>query len=128
LHHIEKRLRLRMVSAFKEDWPSLAEKVPLSLYAVIAICTQQLSPQAHESLCALAVFPPKPHCFSEEAALIMSRQPKEALKELWNAGLLEHWGPMHYTLHQTVVDYVRASTKSQWNNSDRSIRGGDRLV
>jgi len=126
LHHIEKRLRLRMVSASKEDWPSLAERVPLSLYAVIAICDQQLSPQAHASLCALAVFPPKPNCFSEEAALIMSRQPKEALKELWNAGLLEPWGPMHYTLHQTVVDYVRTSTKSLWNNSDRSIRGGDR--
>jgi hypothetical protein len=87
------------------------------LYATIALCTQQLSPQAQATLCALAIFPPKPHSFSEEAALVISKQPRETLDELWDAGLLENWGSGRYTLHQIVATYARARTKSQWDNS-----------
>jgi hypothetical protein len=81
--------------------------VPLSLYAAIAICDQQLSPEAHAALCALAVFPPKPQSFSEETALAMGRQSREVLEELCEVGLLENWGSTRYTLHQAVADYIR---------------------
>ncbi|HEX3643609.1 MAG TPA: hypothetical protein VHV10_20160, partial [Ktedonobacteraceae bacterium] len=67
--------------------------------------------------CALAIFPPKPHSFSEEAALVISQQPRETLDELWDAGLLENWGSGRYTLHQIVATYARAWTKSQWETA-----------
>jgi len=41
-----------------------------------------------------------------ETALAVSRQPKETLDELCDAGLLESWGWGSHTLHQAVVDYT----------------------
>jgi DNA-binding XRE family transcriptional regulator len=109
----EKRLRVSIPTTCGEGWPSFAETVLLSLYATIAICDQQLGQQTHAALCALATFLPKPHSFSEEAALVMSRQPRETLDELRHAGLLEYWGPRRYCLHQTIADYARARVKFQ---------------
>jgi transcriptional regulator with XRE-family HTH domain len=107
IHDTQESLRISMLTESTEGWPNLAETVPLSLYAAITICAQQLQPATQAALDALAIFPPKPHSFSEEAALAISRQPKETLDELCNAGLLENWGPNRYCLHAIVADYAR---------------------
>ena len=109
VHDTQERIRINMLTAPGDSWLSPTETTPLSLYAAIALCDQQLSPEAHAALCALAVFPPKSQSFSEEAALAMSQQPREILDTLWTAGLLENWGPSRYSLHQTVADYARAA-------------------
>jgi transcriptional regulator with XRE-family HTH domain len=118
LYDTQEHLRISMLSSPAESRPNLAESTPLSLYATIAICAQQLSPQTQATLDAIAIFPPKPQSFSEEAALTMSQQPRETLEELCNAGLLENLGPSRYSLHPTVADYARARVKSQWSNRD----------
>jgi len=87
---------------------SLAQTIPLNVHTVIALCDQSLSPQAHAALCALAVFPPQPKSFSQEAALAASQQPEEILDMLLAVGLLETCGLEHYTWHQAVAEYARA--------------------
>jgi transcriptional regulator with XRE-family HTH domain len=118
LHDIQENLRINMLTAPGDSWNGFAGNTLFSLYATIAICDEQLSPQAHATLCALAVFPPKPQSFSEEAALAMSREPREMLDTLRDAGLLEYWEPSRYSMHQTVADYARARVKSQSHNGD----------
>ncbi|HEX3642196.1 MAG TPA: NB-ARC domain-containing protein [Ktedonobacteraceae bacterium] len=86
---------------------SLAQSIPLNLHTVIALCDQSLSPQAHAALCALAIFPPQPKSFSQEAALAASQQPEETLDTLLAVGLLETCGPGCYTWHQAVAEYAR---------------------
>lgn len=102
----EHRLRVSIPPICGKGWTSSAETALLTLYATITTCDQQLTPQAHAALRALAIFLPKPHSFSEEAALVISQQPRETLDELCNAGLLECWGPRRYSLHQTIADYL----------------------
>ena len=107
LHSVPDHLRMCMPMT-SERFLSLARIVFLSLYSAIAVCTEQLSPEALATLGALAIFPPKPHSFSEEAALVISQQPREMLDELCDSGLLECWRPGRYSLHQTVACYVRS--------------------
>jgi transcriptional regulator with XRE-family HTH domain len=107
LHDTQHRLHVSIPTALRERSPSLPADIPLSLHATIAISDQQLSPQAHATLCALSIFPPKPNTFSEEAALAVSQQQVEMLDALWDAGLLESSRPERYTLHQTIADYAR---------------------
>ncbi|HEX3642783.1 MAG TPA: tetratricopeptide repeat protein, partial [Ktedonobacteraceae bacterium] len=111
LQDTQQRLRVSMPTPLKQRSPSLPDNMPVSLYAAIAISDQQLSPQAHDSLCALSVFPPKPNTFSEEAALAVSQKSVEMLDTLWDAGLLESQGPKRYTLQQTIADYARTRAK-----------------
>ncbi len=106
LHDTQQLLEVNMPAKWQERSPTLAMSAPQSLRAVIQISDEHLSKQAHDMLCALAVFPAKPNSFSEEAALAISQQPVEALDELWDIGLLESSGPERYTLHQTIVDYA----------------------
>ncbi len=113
LYDAKHRLGVSVPISLGERSPSLPEHIPLSLHAAIAISDQQLSPQAHATLCALSVFSPKPNSFSEEAALVVSQQPVEMLDALWDAGLLESCGPARYTLHQTIADYARTQAKDQ---------------
>jgi transcriptional regulator with XRE-family HTH domain len=108
VHNAKQRLHVSVPMAPRERTTNLPPGIPPSLYATIAVSDQQLSPQAHAALCALAAFPPKPSSFSEEEALVVSQQPTEVLDELWDTGLLETYGTGRYTLHQTVVDYARA--------------------
>lgn len=112
LQDTQQRLRVSMPTPLKQRSPSLPDNTPISLYAAIDISDQQLSPQAHDTLCALSVFPPKPNTFSEEAALAVSQKSVEMLDALWDAGLLESQGPRRYTLQQTIADYARTRTKS----------------
>lgn len=116
LQDTQERLRLSMPTASGQHGHSFVDMVPLCLYATIAICAQQLSPQAHACLCALAIFPANPQSFSEEAALAISQQPRKTLDMLCNVGLLENYGSRRYSLHQMVADYARAKITSQWRN------------
>jgi tetratricopeptide (TPR) repeat protein/transcriptional regulator with XRE-family HTH domain len=108
LRQANERLRLNEPQPLIGGHPSLPSGTPLSLQAVIGLSDQQVSKEAQATLRALAVFPPKPNTFSEEAALAVSDLPVEALDELTDAGLLESSGPERYTLHQTIADYARA--------------------
>lgn len=107
----EQRLRLSMPVALADRSTSLPADTPLSLYAAIAVSTQRLSEKEQDALCALAVFPPKPSSFSEEAALTVSMASEETLDLLWDAGLLESSGSGRYSLHQTIADYASSPKK-----------------
>ncbi len=109
LRDVEQRLRLSIQVAQAERPPCLAEGTPLSLYAAIAVSVQRLDVGAYDALRALAVFPPKPGSFSEEAALAVSGATPETLDVLWDAGLLESSASERYTLHQTIADYMHCA-------------------
>jgi len=108
LHRANERLQLNEPQPLIGGHPSLPVGAPLSLQEVIGLSDQQVSKEAQAVLRALAVFPPKPNTFSEEAVLAVSALPVEALDELTDAGLLESSGPERYTVHQTIADYARA--------------------
>jgi hypothetical protein len=112
LHKTEQRVCVSRASIPEELSLSLVDTMPLSLHATIAMCDQYLSTQAHSALCSLSIFASKPDSFSKEAALAISQQSAETLDELLHAGLLENWGPEHYTLHQTIADYIQAQPKT----------------
>jgi transcriptional regulator with XRE-family HTH domain len=105
LQDTQQRLRVSMPIPLKQRSPSLPGNMPISLDAAIAISDQQLNPQAHDTLCALSVFPAKPNTFSEEAALAVSQQPVEMLDMLWDAGLLESQGLKHSVPIQPAQDW-----------------------
>ena len=108
LRDAKERLELSIPQPAADHFPSLPAGIPLSLQTAIAVSEQRLSEQARATLGALALFPPKPNSFSEEAALAVSTASVETLDELWDAGLLESSGSGRYTLHQTIADYARA--------------------
>ncbi|HWS83624.1 MAG TPA: NB-ARC domain-containing protein, partial [Ktedonobacteraceae bacterium] len=125
-HATEERLRVGILSAAEQRRASLAETVPSSLLTSITLCDQQLSPQAHATLGTLAtVFRPKPHSFSEEAALAVSQQPLEILDELWDVGLIESCGSGRYTLHQTIANYACALDEVPAGQQSVSLVGDD---
>ncbi len=107
LRKADKRLQLTEPQTLIGSHPSMSAGTPLSLQAVIGISDQQVSEEARATLRALAVFPPKPNTFSEDAAVAVSAMPVEALDVLTDAGLVESSGPERYTLHQTIADYAR---------------------
>ncbi|HEX3642095.1 MAG TPA: NB-ARC domain-containing protein, partial [Ktedonobacteraceae bacterium] len=113
LHDIYESLRVNMPRALEESSDNLGETIPLNLRAVIALCDQLLSPQAHAALYALAIFLPKPESFSQEAGLAVTQQPIEILGELCDAGLLETCGPGRYILHGAVADYARSQDQDE---------------
>ena len=110
LRDTEQRLRLSAPVAIAERPPCLPSDTPISLYAAISVSTQRLRKQERDVLHALAVFPPKPASFSEEAALAVSAAATETLDSLWDAGLLESSGSGRYTLHQTIADFANYPT------------------
>jgi hypothetical protein len=111
LHDTKETSHVKMLGVPEEGFASLGETMPQSLYAVIAMCVQRLSPQAQTALHALTTFLPKPESFSLEAALAVTQQSVETLDALCDAGLLEAWGLGRYLLHQAVADYVRVQGK-----------------
>ena len=120
LRSADERLHLHESQPLIGGHPGLSAGAPLSLQVVIGMSDQQVSKQARAALRALAVFPPKPNTFAEEAAVTVSALPVETLDELTDAGLLESSGPERYTLHQTIADYAHAHL------TDESVTG--RLV
>jgi len=106
LRHTKERLHLTILQSPLERRTCLLEGTPLSLEAVIGISNWQLDEAARRALAMLSALPPKPHSFSEEAALVVSAVPVEVLDTLIHAGLLESTGPGRYTLHCTIADYA----------------------
>lgn len=93
--------------------PSLPSLVPISLSSIIEVSDHFLTSAAHEALCALSVFPPKPASFSEEAALSVAVCTTHELDELVDAGLLVYQGTDRYRLHQVIADYARLHLDEQ---------------
>ncbi len=109
LSDAEVRLTLNEPHVPVESHPSLPVETSLSLQSIIAVTDQTLSASARATLYALAVFPPKPNTFSEDAALAVAACSLDDLDALTDAGLLESTGPARdrYTLHQVIADYAR---------------------
>lgn len=86
--------------------PSLSGETPVSLRTVIAVTDEQLDEPVRRALHTLAVFPPRPNSFAEEAALAIAACSVETLDLLVDTGLLESSGADRYSLHQTIADYA----------------------
>jgi tetratricopeptide (TPR) repeat protein len=107
MHHAEERLRLEQPQSGLEIHPSLPADTPLSLMAAISVSDEALDKMPRQALRSLAVFPPKPNTFSEQAALAVANVSVEVLDALGDSGLLESNGSGYYMLHQTISDYAR---------------------
>ena len=110
LRQAEVRLGVAQPQPPLASHPSLPRGASISLQAAIAISDAALDEASRRALQALAVFPPKPSTFSEEAALAVSAAPPNTLDTLTDFGLLETSGVGRYTLHQTITDYVRVQS------------------
>ncbi len=110
------RLQISETRGPIERHTSLSNEKPISLQSIIAVTDEQLGEEARDALYALAVFPPKPNNFSEEAALAITAATPEALDTLSDAGLLESSGQARYTLHQVIADYARAQLQTSQDN------------
>jgi tetratricopeptide (TPR) repeat protein/transcriptional regulator with XRE-family HTH domain len=103
----EERLHISEPHGPVETHPSLPGDMHLSLHSVIAVTDQLLSSETRQALYSLAVFPPKPNSFSEEAALAVIDCDVDNLDLLVDASLLEYTASGRYTIHQTISDYAR---------------------
>ncbi|HLV99431.1 MAG TPA: tetratricopeptide repeat protein [Ktedonobacterales bacterium] len=137
LQHSTGRLHLTQPQAPVEAHPSLPAGTPLSLQASIGLSIAALRAEAQTMLAALALFPPKPNSFSEEAALAVSAGTPETLDALVDAGLVESQAPERYTIHQTIADYVHNTSvphaavqrlAAYYLAFTRGVRGDDEYV
>jgi transcriptional regulator with XRE-family HTH domain len=103
----QQRLYMSEPRALIDTHPSLSRGTPLSLHSIIAVSEQHIEERGQKALHELALFPPKPNSFSEEAALAVSQVPAQILDDLSDAGLLECPEPGRYMLHCTIADYAR---------------------
>lgn len=103
----EKRLQLTKPQVPAGHYPALPANSPLSLSAVIGINNGTCNDSTRRTLSALALFPPKPNTFSEEAALAVAAEPVETLDMLVDAGYLELSGRTRYTLHPIIAEVTR---------------------
>jgi tetratricopeptide (TPR) repeat protein/transcriptional regulator with XRE-family HTH domain len=103
----EERLHISEPHGPVETHPSLPGDMHLSLHSVIAVTDQLLSSETRQALYSLAVFPPKPNSFSEEAALAVIDCDVDNLDLLVDSSLLEYTASGRYTIHQTISDYAR---------------------
>jgi tetratricopeptide (TPR) repeat protein len=92
----------------------LPEGVSPSLYAIIKLSDDRLSPEAQAALRTLAVFPPKVNTFSFEAGRAVSGS-AEALDILREYGLAEVVDPDNerYTMHMAIWEYARETLTDQ---------------
>jgi len=113
LGKVEERLQISEPRGPVETHPSLPGETHLSLHSVIAVTDQLLPEEARQALYALAVFPPKPNSFSEEAALAVIACDVEFLDLLIDSGLLEFTSSSgRYTIHQTISNYAQLHLNS----------------
>ncbi len=117
LHSVEERLHLTQSLDPTEGISSISGSTTFSLQTVIAVSDQRLTQEARSALRALAIFPPKPNTFQEEAALATAAIAAATLDELTDAGLVESQGQGYYMLHQVIADYARTV-----DERDTSIR------
>ena len=78
-----------------------------SLAGVIGASVAALAEPARQALYTLAVFPPKPSTFSEEAAIAVAGPLLDSLDQLVDLGLVEAAEGDRYAIHQTIVQYCR---------------------
>ncbi len=107
LQATETRLKLEQPQSPLERHPNLPAETPLSLQAAIGISEQTLPPRDRRALQSLALLPPKPNSFSENAALAVADVDPDVLDTLVDHALLEILEPGRYSLHQTIADYAR---------------------
>ena len=107
LQHAEQRFALIQPQARIDALLSTSAGASSSLEAAIDLSTDRLDATALTALHTLALFPPKPHSFSEEAALYVTNASTTALDMLSDSGLLESAEPGRYTLHQAIRDYAQ---------------------
>lgn len=84
--------------------PGLPAETALSLREVIAVSEERLEEEVRHGFYCLAVFPPK-YSFDEQAANAVGCS-EQALDILVDMGLLETINGHHYSLHQTITDYL----------------------
>jgi len=101
------RLNLAQPQSPLETHPDFAPGTPLSLQTVIGLSDAALDERARRALACLAILPPKPNSFSEEAALAITDAAVEVLDQLVDCGLIESATPDRYTIHQTIADFAR---------------------
>ncbi len=106
LREAESRLKLTQPISPLEQQNSVSAEW-LSLQASISITERVLDSVTRQALRDLALFPPKPNTFSEEAALLVAAVPTLVLDTLVDYGLVEHVGKGRYSLHQTIADYAQ---------------------
>jgi tetratricopeptide (TPR) repeat protein len=102
LSNVQLRLQISEPHTTIEDHPILYSP---SLQSIIAITDKWLPQPAREALYTLSIFPPKPHTFTEEAALAVTAKTYNELDILSDVGLLETNGD-RCTLHQLISDYA----------------------
>jgi tetratricopeptide (TPR) repeat protein len=107
LRHAEERLALEQPQSPLESHPSLPPGASISLQAAITMSDAALDEASRSTLRALAVFPPKPNTFSEEAGVEVSGAPVETLDQLTDYGMIEAASVGRYTLHQTIADFAK---------------------
>lgn len=112
LSQSQERLQVHELHPPVEKHLGLPDGALLSLQSVIAVSDQILSPSSRAAFYALAVFPPKPQSFSQEAALTVTLCTHADLDELCDAGIVERYGD-RYMLHQVIADYVRLQLQGQ---------------
>lgn len=100
------RLTLTEPRSPSEQHSSRPGAALISLRSVIAVTDKQLNERTRQALYALAVFPPKPNSFSEEAALAVADCPVETFDLLIDASLLQVKDAHRYLLHPTIADYA----------------------
>src|SRR5579859_2593105 len=108
LQTARERLLLAEPQAGVERDTRLSPGTPLTLQAMIELSEMVLSEVERQALYALSVFPPKPHSFSEEAALAVTASSPEVLDRLVDTGLIEVGADDRYQLHQTIADYAQS--------------------
>jgi transcriptional regulator with XRE-family HTH domain len=87
--------------------PNYPPGTAMSLRFAISQSVYALPTTAQEALHALAIFPPKPYTFSEEAACAVGNVSPETLDLLVDSGLVELFLQERYQIHHTIADYAR---------------------
>jgi hypothetical protein len=105
--NVNERLSVQQYPSPWEQASTIPFGSPLSLQGTIATSYNTLSSQAQLALRTIAIFPPKPQSFSEEAALSICLIETEMLDELVDSGLITYQAPNRYQIHQTISDALR---------------------
>lgn len=85
---------------------SIESSASVTLQAVLEISYYSLPENARQALHALALFPPKPGSFSDQAAMAVLVDSIGDLDTLVDYGLLENVGIDRYTMHQVIADFA----------------------
>jgi len=119
LEFFEERLQIAQPPVSIEHHPGL-KKPSISLHAVISMTDEVLNDDAKFALRCLAVFPPKPLTFNENAAVAVTTKSIETIVLLCNYGLVEDVGKNRYTIHQTISDYAKMKLKEMREENQKA--------